>query len=377
MKATAPQAPVSPGKNSGKAQGAKGLSSALVFSPNKAKNFSTLMSARLAALGTQKGLPAALENGHLLLLRTAALNLAHSDGKKIPLPIQTAQARQPEKQALAGAQVPTDKTDARKKTVRSHAAEALPAELAPSGPAPLPGAAKTANANKPEAAAAATPPADARSVTAHHAEPIVRVVDQRSKSKADDANTTRQVGTTAGAPGASDKDANVSFAQRLAPGDLPADAPQKPALAAPVTQTTLERLQDMTGSDLLRATNLVLKDGGGEIRMTLKPDSLGSVRVRMNLVDNVIEGKIIVDSSAAKQVVDGSIDALRRALTAEGFQTGSLQVSVGGQNTDTDARKDQEQQPQAIRRISAQGFEQNIPGVENLSLGDLLVNVFV
>lgn len=97
----------------------------------------------------------------------------------------------------------------------------------------------------------------------------------------------------------------------------------------------------------------------------------------MNLVDNVIDGKIIVDSSSVKQVVDGSIDALRRALTAEGFQTGSLQVSVGGQNTDADARREQEQQPQAVRRITAQGFDPNIPGIENLSLGDLLVNVFV
>ncbi len=171
---------------------------------------------------------------------------------------------------------------------------------------------------------------------------------------------------------------SVSFTQRPASvSDMPADAPQKPAPAAPSTQTTLERLRDMPGSDLLRAANLVLKDGGGEIKLVLKPDSLGSVRVRMNLVDNVIDGKIIVDSSSVKQVVDGSIDALRRALTAEGFQTGSLQVSVGGQNTDADARREQEQQPQAVRRITAQGFDPNIPGIENLSLGDLLVNVFV
>ena len=111
--------------------------------------------------------------------------------------------------------------------------------------------------------------------------------------------------------------------------------------------------------------------------MILKPDSLGSVRVRMNLVDNVIEGKIIVDSSAVKQVMDGSIDALRRALTAEGFQTASLQVSVGGQNADTDEADDRTSSRRQLRRMTAQGFERNIPGMENVSMGDLLVNVFV
>jgi flagellar hook-length control protein FliK len=133
----------------------------------------------------------------------------------------------------------------------------------------------------------------------------------------------------------------------------------------------------MAGSELLRATNIVLNDGGGEIRLVLKPESLGSVRIRMNVVDNAIEGRIIVDSAAVKHVFDGSVDALRRALTAEGFQTGSLQVSVGGQNADTGLRQQQQQAPVAGRRIGEQGFERNVPGVENVSLGDLFVNLFV
>ena len=96
----------------------------------------------------------------------------------------------------------------------------------------------------------------------------------------------------------------------------------------------------------------------------------------MNVVDNSIEGRIVVDSAAVKHVFDGSVDALRRALTAEGFQMGSLQVSVGGQNTDADERRRQGQAP-AVTKIAVQGFERNVPGVENVSLGDLFVNLFV
>jgi hypothetical protein len=56
---------------------------------------------------------------------------------------------------------------------------------------------------------------------------------------------------------------------------------------------------------------------------------------------------------------------------------GSLQVSVGGQNAETGGRQQRDEAPAAVRRITAQDFERNIPGAENVSLGDLFVNLFV
>jgi hypothetical protein len=137
----------------------------------------------------------------------------------------------------------------------------------------------------------------------------------------------------------------------------------------------LERLREMAGSELMRATGIILRDGGGEIRLVLKPESLGSIRIRMNLVDNAIEGRIIVENPAVKQVLDGSLDSLARALTAQGFQSASLEVAVGGQGSDNGRP---EQQPTAVRRQeSVEGFERSLAGVENVDLGDLLVNLFV
>jgi len=66
-------------------------------------------------------------------------------------------------------------------------------------------------------------------------------------------------------------------------------------------------------------------------------------------------------------------------FTAEGFQTGSLQVSVGGQNQDTGARRDRggEEAP-AVRRVeSARGFSSHIPTAQDAGQGDLLVNLFI
>lgn len=152
--------------------------------------------------------------------------------------------------------------------------------------------------------------------------------------------------------------------------------PRRQSLPVPAQPAgALERLREMAGSELARAAGIVLRDGGGEIKLLLKPESLGSVRIRMNLVDNAIEGRIIVDNQAVKHVFEGGLGALTRALTAEGFQTASLQVSVGGQGAN-DERSDKEAAPR-VRRVAAAGFEGNVPGVENMSLGDLLVNLFV
>lgn len=152
--------------------------------------------------------------------------------------------------------------------------------------------------------------------------------------------------------------------------------PRKPQPQAPSqAPNTIERIREMAGSELLRATGIIVRDGGGEIKLVLKPESLGSVRIRMNLVDNRIEGRIIVDNPMVKQAFDGTINSLTRALTAEGFQAASLQVSVGGQNADT-GRQEREE-PQRVRRVSAESFERSVPGVESVSLGDMLVNLFV
>jgi flagellar hook-length control protein FliK len=265
------------------------------------------------------------------------------------------------------------------KTTHAGALEALLLVPAQNGTAAISGE-KTAHAKDSGQAVgnAQGAHAGARAVAAHQAEPKIHVVDLRKK-----AEIARTAGEAAAAlksqQGLSaDKDASASLSPRPvtihdAAGNV--SFKQVPP-AVPAGQTPLERFREMAGGELVKASNMVLRDGGGEIRLVLKPESLGSVRIKMHLVDNSIEGRIIVDSPQVKQVIDGNMDALMRAFRAEGFQGASLQVSVGGQNADN-GRQEQDERPEAVRRVTAQDFERNIPGIENLSMGDLLVNLFV
>ncbi|HUI73044.1 MAG TPA: flagellar hook-length control protein FliK [Spirochaetia bacterium] len=211
------------------------------------------------------------------------------------------------------------------------------------------------------------------------AEPRVHVVDLRKKhtdSQPDDQSS----GTKAAKTQMPDKEPPALLTSKDTGGattTVRETQKQSPVPPSPFAGA-LDRLREMAGSELTRAAGIILRDGGGEIKLTLKPESLGSVRIRMNLVDNSIEGRIIVDNTAVKHVFEGSLDSLMRALTAEGFQTASLQVSVGGQGADA-SRQEKENVPR-IRRVESRevaGLDWNVPGVENLSLGDLLVNLFV
>ena len=234
--------------------------------------------------------------------------------------------------------------------------------------------AKEAKTEPPETAKA---PTVAAAGSAHRQEPTTRVIDLRRPQKSADAAPDRKAEPAAAQP--ADRDPSGGLVRDAGPRAPFADtSPRPPAAPATVTQAPLDRLREMAGSELVRASTMVLRDGGGEIRLVLKPESLGSVRVRMNLVDNHIEGRIIVDSAAVKHVFDGSVDALRRALTAEGFQMGSLQVSVGGQDAQRDQGRQERQPAETVRRVeAAKGFDRSVPGAEDVSLGDLFVNLFV
>lgn len=138
----------------------------------------------------------------------------------------------------------------------------------------------------------------------------------------------------------------------------------------------------MTGSELLSRAGLILRDGGGEIRLTLKPETLGSVRVRLRLADNAVEGRIIVDNPAVKQVFDAGLDALARALAAQGFDGASLQVSVsGGEVADRGGAQGNPEGPEgaavpaADGRRSVERLAGAVTVLEAIGQGELVVNL--
>jgi flagellar hook-length control protein FliK len=122
----------------------------------------------------------------------------------------------------------------------------------------------------------------------------------------------------------------LSLDQRLSSGTL---APGKAEGGrAPDFQSALaERLRDVWNGDIVQSAHIVLKDGdSGTIRLQLKPESLGNVKIELNLSDNNISGKIVVESDEAKSAFERNMSELADAFKQGGFDSARLEVSVGG-----------------------------------------------
>jgi hypothetical protein len=90
--------------------------------------------------------------------------------------------------------------------------------------------------------------------------------------------------------------------------------------------------QNLNG-DIVRHASVVLKDGGeGTIRLSLKPESLGNVKIRLEMADNKITGHIIVESDEALRAFEREVSSLEQAFKESGFEGADLEMSLASGN---------------------------------------------
>jgi len=86
--------------------------------------------------------------------------------------------------------------------------------------------------------------------------------------------------------------------------------------------------QDLNG-DIVRQANIMLRSAGeGTIKLALHPASLGNVKIRLELNDNKITGKVTVESKEALRAFQGELESLTDAFKAQGFESASLDMQL-------------------------------------------------
>lgn len=120
--------------------------------------------------------------------------------------------------------------------------------------------------------------------------------------------------------------------------------------------SSLQRFSEIIKSEVVKNTGLILRDNGkGEIKLVLKPESLGNIRIKVLLDNNNIEGKIIVENNNIKQMFQSNMNELEQAFKSEGFESASLEVSVSGQGSQNREQAEQEVYPVEL----AENYEKN------------------
>jgi flagellar hook-length control protein FliK len=88
-------------------------------------------------------------------------------------------------------------------------------------------------------------------------------------------------------------------------------------------------LRTSLNSDIVRHASVLMRDGGdGLIRLSLKPESLGNVKIRLQMAENKISGEIIVETKEALKAFEQQIHELEKAFQAQGYDAAHLQMSL-------------------------------------------------
>lgn len=111
---------------------------------------------------------------------------------------------------------------------------------------------------------------------------------------------------------------------------------------APVSAENLESRPSAPKADVLnqivdRAV-FKLNNGQAEVRIDLKPDFLGHVRLQIVTESHQVNLRILAESHAVKDLIDGHLGQLKHDLQAQGLKVDEIDVSVAKDFNDFDRR---------------------------------------
>ena len=101
-----------------------------------------------------------------------------------------------------------------------------------------------------------------------------------------------------------------------------------------------KELQNNFNGDIVRHASMALKnDGAAIIKLNLKPETLGNVKINLEMAENKITGRIIVESEEALRAFRREIHSLEQAFRDAGLEVTNLNLSLasGGRGAEQQA----------------------------------------
>jgi flagellar hook-length control protein FliK len=97
------------------------------------------------------------------------------------------------------------------------------------------------------------------------------------------------------------------------------------------------KIADGNFEEIVRQFTLLMRKGGGEAKLLLQPEHLGSVKLRIQLDRGEVATSIIVDNQAVRDLILSRLNILEESLLEHGFNLGSFEVGVKGENAGNEA----------------------------------------
>ncbi|MDC7126783.1 MAG: flagellar hook-length control protein FliK [Spirochaetales bacterium] len=160
------------------------------------------------------------------------------------------------------------------------------------------------------------------------------------------------------------------------PADNALKNTQRSAEVKNMQSSVLSQLKDSVNNQIVKQAGIVLKgDGTGEIKLIMKPESLGKVRIQLSLDNNHIGGRIIVENNIVKEIFESNLQNLYKAFGSEGFENGGLEVSVQGEGSQSENRNQNKGRSYGGRAV--QVLEDAVPEIISTEWRNNAVNMVV
>ena len=131
--------------------------------------------------------------------------------------------------------------------------------------------------------------------------------------------------------------------QGSGPLGLSSQAAQADAVSQELTQAASLRPQhpaqgtavnpNQVIEQIVRGVELNVRGENGEIRLQLKPESLGEVEVRIATNNGIVSAAFIAESQRVKSLIEAGLPQLKQQLMEQGLNIQGLSVQVGGGST--------------------------------------------
>ena len=100
------------------------------------------------------------------------------------------------------------------------------------------------------------------------------------------------------------------------------------SVARTTAQMRLTNPQEVIGQ-LLDRMRADVRGGISEVRITLHPESLGDVTLRVATQNGVVTAHFVAENQRVKEIIEANLERLKDALSEQGVEVSSLEVEVG------------------------------------------------
>lgn len=157
-------------------------------------------------------------------------------------------------------------------------------------------------------------------------------------------------------------DMTLNLGQQHASQNITSSTSQAAAADGSTFQQMLSQTIQHNAPEFVKAGNIVLRDNSnGSINMILKPESLGNVKVSLQLSDKVITGQIVVATKEAFEAFKENLDTLRQAFQQSGFENAQFELSFADNSQSGAFAGQQTPQHQMDQFLSNRAYSRFVP----------------